>query len=336
MLLLLVTAAVAAAAVGFFAHTRPSGGLPSAALLNGLARVRPLEPWPWRDWERVNFKPDACYRRRLQVWEQFAAMPEPVPVLMSWYHGLRLLVQMGNDLSRSLFVAGAFEANEFALLDRFLKPGMVFVDAGAHEGLYSVFAAQRIAPTGRVFAIEPSARERAVCQANLALNDLAATIIPCAVSATDGEAEFLISPGRHSGHNALEVFDRDSVRAVSRQTVPVRSLDSLAYEYEWTRLDVLKMDIEGGETLALRGGTRVFRDFRPLVIVEVSERGTGPQGSSYREFEARFGELGYRLYHFDYDTAMLVPGMANQAGDNLVGIPKELASPAGFEPALSP
>ena len=57
---------------------------------------------------------------------------------------------------------------------------------------------------------------------------------------------------------------------------------------------------------------------------------------SKQELLATFEELGYELYHFDYDTGMLRRGAEGQTGDNLVAVPKEMASPAGFEPALSP
>ena len=245
-------------------------------------------------------------------------------------------MQLGNELSRGLFVVGAFEANEFAFLDRYLQPGMVFVDAGAHEGLYSVFAARRAGPEGRVYAIEPSERERAACERNLELNGLTATMIPCAVAGADGEAEFLLAQDHRSGHNTLGAFAWEGVHVDARRRVVVRSFDSLAAEYGWERVDFLKMDIEGAETAALRGGGRVFRELRPVVLVEVSPRSLEAQRSSREELLATFEELGYELYHFDYDTGMLRRGAEGQTGDNLVAVPKEMASPAGFEPALSP
>jgi len=333
LLLLLLTAAVIATAVGIFAHTRPLEKEPSIGLIPGLAHCRPLSPWPWREWEYFTCKPDVRFLLRQEIWERFERRPDPVPVIMNWYGGTRLQVQMGNELSRSLFVIGAFEANEFAFLDQYLKPGMVFVDAGAHEGLYSVFAAIRTAPGGRVLAIEPSARERSICEANLELNSCAATVIPCALAAAEGEAKFLLAQGHRSGHNTLGAFAWGGVHTASRQTVSVRSLDSLAAEYGLERLDVLKMDIEGAETQALRGGVRVFGELRPVVIVEVSPRSLEAQGSSREELLATFEELGYGLHHFAYETGLLAPGADGQTGDNLVAIPKELASPAGFEPA---
>ena len=336
MLALLVTAAVIAAVVGVLAHTRWREEKPTVGMVKALARCRPLGPWPWREWEQFCREPDRLYERRQKIWEHFAAQPRTEALVLDWYDGLRLEVQLGNELSRGLFVVGAFEANEFAFLDRYLQPGMVFVDAGAHEGLYSVFAARRTGPEGRVYAIEPSERERAACERNLELNGLTATMIPCAVAGADGEAEFLLAQDHRSGHNTLGAFAWEGVHVDARRRVVVRSFDSLAAEYGWERVDFLKMDIEGAETAALRGGGRVFRELRPVVLVEVSPRSLAAQGSSREELLATFEELGYELYHFDYGTGLLRRGAEGQTGDNLVAVPKEMASPAGFEPALSP
>jgi FkbM family methyltransferase len=71
-----------------------------------------------------------------------------------------------------MFVGGSFEPNEFAWLDTILRPGMTFVDVGANDGLYALFAAQRVGPQGKVLAIEPSQREFMRLDRNLRLNRL--------------------------------------------------------------------------------------------------------------------------------------------------------------------
>ena len=63
-----------------------------------------------------------------------------------------LRLHLGNDVSRQIFIAGCYDPNEFAFLDRYLRPGMTFIDAGANEGVYTVFAAQRVGSEGCVWA----------------------------------------------------------------------------------------------------------------------------------------------------------------------------------------
>jgi len=297
-----------------------------ASLVPWLSKPRPLAPWPWLDWLRATNEPDLAFRLRQAVWERFAALPRAVPVTLDWYDGARLRVQMGNELSRNLFVMGAYDANEFAFLGRYLQPGMVFADAGAHEGLYSLFAAKRVGRRGRVLAIEPSERERAIWQANLELNRCTAAMAACAIGETDGEAELVLAQDQRSGHNTLGAFAWGGVLAESRQTVRMRSLDSLAAEYRLDRLDALKMDIEGAESRALRGGARVFKELRPVVIVELSEGSLEAQGSSGGELLSLFAGYGYDLHGFDAATGLLTANLAGQTGSNLVAVPRERAA----------
>ena len=53
---------------------------------------------------------------------------------MRWHGGTTVDVTLGNDNSLCLYVCGSFEPNEFAFVDRVLKPGMVFIDVGANDG----------------------------------------------------------------------------------------------------------------------------------------------------------------------------------------------------------
>ena len=74
---------------------------------------------------------------------------------------------LGHDVSSQVYIAGCFEPNEIVFLDRILKPGMTLVDAGANDGLYTVFAASRVGPKETVWAFEPSNRELARLKHNV-------------------------------------------------------------------------------------------------------------------------------------------------------------------------
>jgi hypothetical protein len=50
--------------------------------------------------------------------------------------------------------------------------------------------------------------------------------------------------------------------------VPGVTLDAFAARTELKRLDFMKMDIEGGEAAALRGGVEVLRRLRPTILLE--------------------------------------------------------------------
>ena len=65
-----------------------------------------------------------------------------------------------NDLSFLSNLAGNFEEAERQFVERFLRPGMIVLDIGAHHGYYTLLASRKDGQKGKVIAIEPSPRER--------------------------------------------------------------------------------------------------------------------------------------------------------------------------------
>ena len=167
-----------------------------------------------------------------------------LPVDIPWHLGTKLRVWLGNDLSRLTYVGGQVDPNELFALSRLVRPGMTFVDAGANEGLYSVFAGSLVGPSGKVIAIEPSARELQRLRENIELNgfEQRVQVVETALAEKDGEGTLRVAGYGHEGHNTLGDFIYDSGR-LSEDTVPLRSLDSLVEQFGWDRIDCIKLEI---------------------------------------------------------------------------------------------
>ena len=178
--------------------------------------------------------------RRGALWEFALERNLDVALTVPWYGGTQVEVTLGNDHSLCLYVAGSFEPNEFAFLDRVLKPGMVFVDVGANDGYYTLFAARRVGPSGRVVAAEPSSRERAHLQRNLGRNGLDnVTVVPAAIGAATGLADLHLAHGVHAGHNTLGSFAHDDVVRASLERVPIEPLDAVIARLALAQVDLI-------------------------------------------------------------------------------------------------
>ena len=141
----------------------PGEPQPRAAAAAGTS---PQEYYEQRRWL-------AC--RRGALWEAARGQASQVPLTVRWYRGTTVDVTLGNDNSLCLYVCGSFEPNEFAFLDKVLRPGMVFVDVGANDGYYTLFAR----PAGR------HARARAGGRAQFAASaPTSSAISPATASAT--------------------------------------------------------------------------------------------------------------------------------------------------------
>jgi FkbM family methyltransferase len=154
-----------------------------------------------------------------------------------------------------LHVLTAREPEVRGLLEQHLQTGGTFVDAGANIGFYSVLAARLVGPQGTVFAFEMMPDTAAILRRHVALNDCQqVTIVERALSARSGETvNASVEPGKHG--QASIVTDSEATARVAIAVETVTLDDALVGV---GRIDLLKMDLEGAEYLALCGATRVL------------------------------------------------------------------------------
>lgn len=196
-----------------------------------------------------------------------------------------------NDAVSDMLFEGTFERDERRLVASIVQPGMTVLDVGAHAGLYTMIAARRAGPNGRVIAFEPSPRERARLERHLRINGIAGvTIEPIAVGAADGVADLFVVDGNQTGCNSLRPVPGERL-ATAR--VPLRRLDAYAEAHGIDRVDFVKMDIEGGERDALLGGEALFRRTRPALLVEIEPARIAPWGYDPSEIFELVASWGY-------------------------------------------
>jgi FkbM family methyltransferase len=271
------------------------------------------EYYPQRRWMAL---------RRGALWECALAKELHVPLVVPWMAGTEVELTLGNDNSLCVYVAGSFEPNELAFLDRVLRPGVTFVDIGANEGLFTLFAARRVGGSGRVIAVEPSARERTILQSNVARNRLAnVAIVPHALAAEPGFAELLIAPKTHGFHNTLGGFIYEGETAVASERIVVETLDGLQERLALGRVDVIKIDVEGAEVKVLGGARGLLSTYRPILLVEANEEALKRQATGTAALLALLLSFGYQIHIFAASgmTERWTEGMALSA--NLVALP---------------
>jgi FkbM family methyltransferase len=232
-------------------------------------------------------------------------LPEPMPRLWrvppGWWAvaprvrarrlGLDLELDLRDNLQRTLYFTGTYEPGLLRALHDELAPGDVVADIGAHVGVHALGAARRVRPGGRVIAFEPAPDSAATLRAAAARNGLAVEVAETALGDADGEIELLGDP-RYSAHDAGVRSQFGTGEVVAR--APVTTFDAWAQEHALDRLDVVKVDIEGAEILALQGMRRSLPTLRPrLVAIEVKDvvmaRGPGDEASLH----ALLGDCGY-------------------------------------------
>jgi FkbM family methyltransferase len=150
-----------------------------------------------------------------------------------------------------------------------VKGGMIIYDAGANIGYISLIFAHLCGPAGRVYSFEALPANLLRLQGNITLNQKEAIIqiVPKAVIDTSRAVSFLAhsstSMGKALGSaGRLEEYDQEI-------KVAGIALDDFVYQSKNPAPDIIKMDIEGGEILAIDGMRRLLKEHKPLLLIEL-------------------------------------------------------------------
>ncbi|HEY60260.1 MAG TPA: FkbM family methyltransferase [Anaerolineae bacterium] len=189
-----------------------------------------------------------------------------VPIVAGELQGTILLLDLQKEKDYWL---GTYELDLQAAAHKYCQPGMVVYDVGANIGYISLIFARLVGESGQVFAFESLPKNVGRLKKNIALNHMEkrVIIIPAAVVDRSGETSFLV----HAS-GAMGKAQASAGRAeVYKQTisVPCVSLDDFIFKQEHSAPNLVKMDIEGGEVLAIEGMQRVLIEKRPTFFIEL-------------------------------------------------------------------
>jgi FkbM family methyltransferase len=179
--------------------------------------------------------------------------------------GTRMILDMQKEKDYWL---GTYEIDLQHAASDFVKPGMVAYDVGANIGYVSLILAKLVGTNGMVIAFEPLPENQDRFQKQLSLNqDAQIRLIPMAVGETSGKKEFLVHSsggmGKISGATGRDTQYKDAIK------VECTTLDDFIFKQRNPQPHIVKIDIEGGEGLALRGADKLISNIKPLFVIEL-------------------------------------------------------------------
>lgn len=165
---------------------------------------------------------------------------------------------------------GTYEIDLQAAVRKLVRPGMTVFDIGANIGFVSLLMEKFSGKDGRVYAFEALPENLVRLEENIELNELNKRIFiqPYAVVDSGKEVEFLIGPSNGMG-KVDGSAGRDDIKYQRSITVEGISIDEFIYNQGYPLPQLLKMDIEGGEVLALSGMKRLLQEENPIILLEI-------------------------------------------------------------------
>lgn len=190
------------------------------------------------------------------------------------------------------------------IYSRILTANSIALDGGANVGWHT-FGMAKMATSGHIYAIEPLPVLCAILRRRAKKYDSVVTAIEAALSDYDGRAQFTYFDGPNNNHpdhphwnagvSALIAPARHLSMSHQMIQVTVTTIDSLFSKLP-SRLDFIKLDIEGGEFHAIKGGIRTISRLRPFIAFEDGGPGIGQlYGYAPSDFTAMIAAAGYEL-----------------------------------------
>lgn len=260
-------------------------GIFLAYLLKLLFTFRPLRRHYFGLYKRV-LKPLNLFRNVKQI---------------AKYDGIfKMQLNLDEWIQQQIFFFGIYDQPGISFIKKRLRGDDVFIDIGANIGIYSLSASHSLKTDkgGKVYAFEPVSLVFERLKINIDLNGLTDLIIPLRLAIYDSKKIlniFLSSP-ENLGMSSLFHHDHESGAV---ELVEAITLDEFVHEKSLSRVSLIKMDIEGAELFALKGMSNTLEQFRPVLLVEISEQVLKDRNVTGHDVFEFMHNAGYKAYILD-------------------------------------
>lgn len=192
-----------------------------------------------------------------------------------------------------VYFFGSYEPIELDLIEYFLsrQPGSVCFDVGCNMGQHALVMAKH---SDQVFAFEPLETVRSIAEGRFSLNNLSnVSVLPHGLGKINEVLPFYFDAEQQN--NATGSFAKE-YQEIEKPIgeLPIRKGDEVVQELGLSRLDFVKIDVEGWEGEVISGLERTIRELQPAIMFEVT------QTSHSRIMDSGIFDLyrsaGYQLY----------------------------------------
>jgi FkbM family methyltransferase len=237
------------------------------------------------------------------------------PIWFEFQPGLWMKLDMRDMIQETILLTNLWDQDTTEFILQNLSSGKVFLDIGANVGYFVLLAAQRVGPEGRVLCVEPNPSVASQLCQNVRQSGLSnVTVVRAACSDTVGPRVLHLSGNSNSGKSSLSGENVDGVGCLRVDCV---TTDQLVEDHGLSRVDLVKIDVEGAELDVLRGMANVLFCMQPKLVLEL-------EPSLLKGFAARVEDVVGFLERYGYRNIAVGKGAnyvfvpAAKAGESCV------------------
>jgi FkbM family methyltransferase len=236
--------------------------------------------------------------------------------------GLTYSLDLRDNVQRSLYFTGSYARPVLKLLLSETSRGDTVVDVGAHVGVYALPIGRKLdlMGDGRIYAFEPAPDNiSALRWAAHANGVISISVVPLALGMNRATLSLRDSERFQVGDSGVRSLHGHGRVASVVEVVPY---DEWASAECVPAIDVIKIDVEGGEVDVLLGMINSIRSARPrCILLEVVPAHLERAGRSVRELAQLVRELDYVAEGPTIEE--IASGRRGRLGSNVLLRPRE-------------
>jgi FkbM family methyltransferase len=212
------------------------------------------------------------------------------------FRGIKMKVDLSKQMGKAIYWRGAHDWAPIFALEKQLKKGETFIDVGANQGEYSIWAGRKVGPSGQVVSFEPMKELFSQLQENIKLNphfQTSITPIQLGLSDEPGELDLYTNPGQNEGTNTI--FSSNQFN-IPLGKISLDTLDNQIVKLGVQKLNMIKIDVEGAELQVLQGGKNTLETFRPKLLIEINREACKAGGYEAEDILIFLSNYGYSFY----------------------------------------
>lgn len=242
--------------------------------------------------------------------------------VIEYDRNLYICVNSSSYIEWHIFFYGYYEKAIIDLFKRILKKGFYAFDVGANIGCHTLILSSLVGENGKVIAIEPHPKifERLI--KNLSINRITnVKALQCALSDISGNSILYSVAERNpnKGISSLGFLPGNQ----NKIQVQCKTLDEIMVEENISKLDIIKIDVEGYEYNVLIGAKNTIKKFRPYILFEYDEIIWNRVSNDFNSVKIFFLELNYSLYVVKNGYILNID-YALPKEDNILAVPKPI------------
>ena len=203
------------------------------------------------------------------------------------HYGIKLSVDISDYIGHYLYF-GFDDPGQDKLLN-LVKEGMHVLDVGTNIGSTLLRFTDKVGPLGKVIGFEPDSFNFKACENNISLNNFNnLEVYKFGLGAEETQLKLTVDTESNRGGNRIST----DIEAKG-EMVPIRKLDNLVEEFGWTKIDLIKIDVEGFELKVIQGAKQTLKSFYPTLFIEVDDQNLNEVGDTAKGLISYLNELGY-------------------------------------------